>query len=94
MTNPNLCPPTPEPLPTTDMDTYFETLARGAAYCARLAIQQWNTMTPSEQRDLQKITREFAGDDMALGQDFARSQLIFSRITSHAAQPDVQHVPS
>jgi hypothetical protein len=66
------------------MDAYFTELGRGAEHFDAIVQQVWQNYSPAERLALQQITREFAGDDVALGQEFARSQLLFAYVTDQA----------
>jgi len=79
----NTSPVPAEPL-INSMDLYLAEFVQGPEHYLGRVQSTWDNMTPTERLELQSVTRELAGDDIALGQEFARSQVLFAYATTQA----------
>ncbi len=61
---------------TLAFDLYLELSKKGPAYQRQVALEMWDSLTPSEKRTLQDSARKLAGNDLRFGAEHTQSLLL------------------
>lgn len=69
---------------TTVLDLYFAEVAKGPEHCRKRALYIWNTLMPEDKLVLQSTARSFAGNNLELSAEYARSVLLLEDVNRQA----------